>query len=156
MEETVSQVEEVTEEPKTFTQDEVNAIVSDRLKRAEAKYEDYEALKEKAARLDAIEEQNKSELERATERANALKAELDDIKKANEVRDIRDKVAAETGVPVTLLTGETEDECREQAKAITEYAKPNGYPVVKDGGEVVQVGKRSTRDQFAKWLEQTT
>ena len=149
MEETVKQ--EVATEERTFTQDELNAIVSDRLKRAESKYEDYEELKAKAEKLDKIEEENKSELERATERAQALEAELDGIKKANEVRDIRQKVAEETGVPVSLITGDTEEECKAQAEAINAYAKPTGYPAVKDGGEVHQVTKRSTRDQFAEW-----
>lgn len=152
MEETVKQ--EVATEERTFTQDELNAIVSDRLKRAESKYEDYEELKAKAEKLDKIEEENKSELERATERAQALEAELDGIKKANEVRDIRQKVAEETGVPVSLITGDTEEECKAQAEAINAYAKPTGYPAVKDGGEVHQVGKPTTREQFAQWAAQ--
>ena len=152
MEETVKQ--EVATEERTFTQDELNAIVSDRLKRAESKYEDYEELKAKAEKLDKIEEENKSELERATERAQALEAELDGIKKANEVRNIRQKVAEETGVPVSLITGDTEEECKAQAEAINAYAKPTGYPAVKDGGEVHQVGKPTTREQFAQWAAQ--
>ncbi len=149
MDETVKQ--EPATDVKTFTQDEVNGIVSERLKRVEAKYEDYEALKEKAAKLDEIEEKNKTELERATERAVALQGELDAIKKENELRSIREKVATETGVPVNLITGTTEEECTEIARAISEYAKPTGYPIVRDGGEVHQVTKRSTRDQFAEW-----
>lgn len=150
MEETVKQ-EPATE--KTFTQDEVNGIISERLKRVESKYEDYEALKEKAARLDKIEEENKTELERATERAVALQGELDTIKKENELRAIREKVANETGVPAHLITGTTEEECTEIAKAISEYARPSGYPNVRDGGEVHQVTKRATRDQFAEWAQ---
>lgn len=150
MDETVKQ-EPATE--KTFTQDEVNGIVSERLKRVEAKYEDYDQLKEKAAKLDKIEEENKTELERATERAAELQGELDTLKKANELKAIKEKVASETGVPVNLITGTTEDECMEIAKAISEYAKPSGYPNVRDGGEVHQVTKRTTRDQFAEWAQ---
>lgn len=150
MDETVKQ-EPATE--KTFTQDEVNGIVSERLKRVEAKYEDYDQLKEKAAKLDKIEEENKTELERATERAAELQGELDTLKKANELKAIKEKVASETGVPVNLITGNTEDECMEIAKAISEYAKPSGYPNVRDGGEVHQVTKRTTRDQFAEWAQ---
>ena len=59
MEETVKQ-----EESKTFTQDELNAIVSDRLKREREKYADYESLKEKATKLDEIEEASKTELQK--------------------------------------------------------------------------------------------
>ena len=52
MSETVNQENQATEETgKVFTQDEVNAIVKDRLTRAGAKYADYDALKEKAESL---------------------------------------------------------------------------------------------------------
>ncbi len=154
MDETVKQ--EPATETKTFTQDEVNGIVSERLKRVEAKYEDYDQLKEKAARLDKIEEENKTELERATERAVALQGELDTLKKENEIKAIREKVANETGVPVHLITGTTEEECMEVAKAISDYARPSGYPNVRDGGEVHSVTKKSTRDQFAEWHAKIT
>lgn len=142
-----------TEETKTFTQDELNAIVSDRLKRANEKYADYDALKEKASKFDEIEEKNKSELERATEQNKALQAELDALRASNALRDIKEKVSGETGVPMHLLTADSEEALMEQAKAISEYAKPQAYPTVKDGGEVHQVGKHSTRDQFAEWAQ---
>lgn len=148
--ETVNQ--EVTE--KTFTQEEVDAIVGDRLKRERGKYADYDAMKEKAEKFDALEEQNKSELQKAVERADTLQAELEALKSANSVRDIRQKVADSTGVPVSLLTGSTEEDCETQAKAIIEFSHPSGYPSVRDGGEVTKrVGKLSTRDQFAEWAE---
>lgn len=152
MEETVKQ--EAIE--KTFTQDEVNGIINDRLARERKKYEgiDLDALKEKAARFDEIEEANKSELEKANERAKALQAELEGMKKANEVREMREKIANETGVPSHLLNGETEDECREQADAIRAFANPTGYPKVKDGGEVSKTMKHSTREQFAEWANE--
>lgn len=142
-----------TTEVKTFTQDEVNAIVSDRLKRANEKYADYDALKEKASKLDEIEEAQKSELQKANEKAQALETELEQMKSANALREIKDKVSSETGVPVNLLTADNEEALFEQAKGILEYAKPQGYPQVKDGGEVHQVGKHSTRDQFAEWAQ---
>lgn len=153
MEETVKQ--EATENAeKTFTQAEVDAIVGDRLKRDRQKYADYDAMKEKAEKYDQMEEANKSELQKAIERGDALQSELDSIKAANTIRDIRTKVAEETGVPASLLTAATEDECREQAKAILDYANPKGYPSVRDGGEVTHTGKATTRQQFAEWANQ--
>ena len=108
----------VNEVEKTFTQAELDQIVQDRLKREREKYGDYNSLKEKAARLDEIEEASKTELQKATERAEKLQAELSAMKHADEIRTIRDKVAQATGVPVGLLSGETEDACTEQANAI--------------------------------------
>ena len=79
MSETVNQeatTTTATEPERTFTQTEVDAIVRDRLQRERNKYADYEAYKEKAEKFDAAEEAQKSELQKATERASALEAEL--------------------------------------------------------------------------------
>lgn len=154
MNETVNQENAtVVEEPKTFTQEEVNGIVNDRLARERKKYEgiNLEELKNKAQMFDEIEEKNKSELERANEKANRLQAELDNMKKTNEIKTMREKVASETGVPVNLLNGDTEEECSEQANAIKAFAIPNGYPNLKDGGEPQTMTKKTARDDFAAW-----
>lgn len=150
MEETVKQEEAVE---KTFTQAEVDAIVGDRLKRDRAKYSDYEALKEKAEKFDEMEEANKSELQKAIERGDALQVQLDAMRNAETLRTMREAIAYETGVPVSLLTGETEDDCREQAKSIMDFARPAGYPSVRDGGEATYTGKPTTKQQFAQWAE---
>ena len=71
--------------------------------------------------------------------------------KAESIREIREEVAKETGIPAHLLTGATEEECKAQAAAIADYAKPAPYPAVKDAGEVNDVGKVTTRQQFAEW-----
>jgi len=97
---------------KTFTQAELDAIVADRLARERAKYPDYESIKAKAAKYDAAEEAGKSELQKANERAAALKTELESLKKANQLRELRASVAKEKGVPEALLTGETEEACK--------------------------------------------
>lgn len=151
--ETVKQEATETTE-KMFTQADVDAIVGDRLKRDRAKYADYDDLKAKAEKFDQMEEANKTELQKAIERGDALQVELDKLKGANAVRDLRIKVAEETGVPAHLLTGKTEEECREQAQAIVEYAKPSSYPAIRDGGEVRNNGKATTRQQFAEWAKQ--
>ena len=88
--ETVKQ--EVTEE-RTFTQSELDAIVADRLKRDRAKYADYEQLKDKAAEYDRLSEASKSELQKAVEARDALQKELDDLKSAAAIREIRAKVS---------------------------------------------------------------
>ncbi len=115
---------------RTFTQAEVNQIIADRLAR--------ERRANPTAELDN------------------LRAEVEQLKTAAAVRDIRDKVAGEKSVPVKLLTGSTEAECTAQADAILAFAaqqqgKP--YPAVPDGGEVGKNGSGgTTRDQFAEWF----
>ena len=154
MSETVNQETATENAEKTFTQAEVDAIVGDRLKRERGKWADYDELKSKAAKFDEMEEANKTELQKAIEARDTLQAELDGIKAENAIRDIRAAVANETGVPAHLLTATTEDECREQAKSILEYASPKGYPTIRDAGEVSKLGKPTTRQQFAEWAEQ--
>lgn len=85
----------------------------------------------------------------------AAQDELASLKAANNVRDIREKVSKEVGVPASLLTAETEEACKTQAEAIKAYAQPSGYPPVKDGGEVRhEPGKSAPRDSFADWMQQ--
>lgn len=45
------------QEERTFTQAELNAIVADRLARERAKYADYDKLKDKAGKADALQQQ---------------------------------------------------------------------------------------------------
>lgn len=143
------------EQQRTFTQTELDAIIRDRLIREREKYADYETLKDKAQRFDAAEEAGKSELQKAQDKANALQAQLDALVKANSVNEIRAKVAQETGVPVNLLSGDTEEACKTQAQGILAFAKPAGYPQVRDAGEVNKsAGTGKTRDQFASWFNE--
>lgn len=152
--ETVNQEVNATQEQQEakFTQADLDRIVKDRLTREREKYGDYDALKAKADKFDEIEEASKTELQKATEKAKALQDELDAFKKAESLRTMREKVAHDTGVPASLLTAESEDACKEQAKQILEFSRPSGYPQVKDGGEVRTTGKKSTRDSFAEWF----
>ena len=159
MDETVNQettqgTEGASSEQKTFTQEEMNRIVAERVQREKSKYADYESLKEKAAKFDENEEASKTELQKATEKAEKLETELNALKKAEAVKQIRDEVSIKTGVPANLLNGNTKEECEEQAKAIMEFAQSNGFPQVKDGGEPHKVTTKSTRDQFKEWMKQ--
>lgn len=120
---------------------------------------DLDALKEQLSSVQTELDKHKSAatgdaLKDATDRANALQAELDKLTKANDLRTMREKVSSETKVPATLLTGETEEACAEQAKAILAFAQPNGYPNIRDGGEVHNPTTPKTRDKFAEWASE--
>ena len=62
-------------ESKTFTQVELDAIIADRLARNTAKFADYDDLKAKAAKVDLADENAKTELQKALDKA--AKAETD-------------------------------------------------------------------------------
>lgn len=145
------------QEERTFTQAELDAIVTERLKRDRAKYADYDEIKAKAAKFDEAEEASKTELQKATEKAEALQRQVEAMTRADEIRKIRENVATETGVPVNLLSGETAEECKAQADGILAFAKPAGYPQVKDAGELKnKMSSGSTAQQFADWFDKNT
>ena len=131
-----------------FTQDDVNRIVTKRI----AKYADYDELKAKAQKYDEQVEASKTELQKATERAEGLQKELDALKSAEQLRTLREEVATAKGVPANLLTGSTKEECEQQADALLSWKQPKGYPKVPDGGDPQNKSSKSTRDQFADWL----
>ena len=146
--------EQTQTEEKTFTQAELDAVVKDRLKREREKYADYDAVKAIATKLDEIEAANKSELEKANEKAAKLEAELNGIKKAAELREMREKIATENNIPANLLTGTTEDECKAQVESIKGLLSANGIPTsVSDGGEPNHSGKVSNQTMFANWVK---
>jgi multidrug efflux pump subunit AcrA (membrane-fusion protein) len=82
-----------------FTQAELDAVVTDRLarerKKATEKYADYEALKEKASRLDEIEKAQLSELEQAQQRAAEADARAEQALRSANERLILAEVVAE-------------------------------------------------------------
>ena len=138
MENTENKVqEEQRTDERTFNQAELNAIVQKRVAEVASKYENYEELKEKAAKFDEAEEAQKTELQKATERADSLKEQLDALTKANAERELKDRISMETGVPASLLRGDSEEDLKAQANAILGFANANkaSYPQVKDGGE---------------------
>lgn len=138
---------------KTFTQAELDKIVQERVGRERAKYDGFEDLKAKAEKYDALEEANKSELQKAQERTAELEAQIKKMTHEKEVQAVRTKVATEKGIPAELLTGETEEACISQADKILTFAQSNGYPAVKDSGEVGKTGKATARDQFDQWAK---
>lgn len=143
---------------KTFTQEELDAIVEKRLDRERKKYSDYpnaeelKALMDKAAKFDEAEEKNKTDLEKEQEKSLKLQNELDALKKTNAMNAIRAKVAKEKGVPQSLLHGEDEESCNAEADALIAFKNPSTYPSVKDGGEPKNTLSGTAKDQFAEWF----
>lgn len=65
---------------KTFTQEDLDKIVEQRLSRERKKFSDYEDLKAKAAKADELEAEKLSELEKAQKRADDAEAALETLK----------------------------------------------------------------------------
>jgi hypothetical protein len=81
--------EEPKEPPKTFTQEEIDRIVAERLSRQAKKFADYDDLKAQLAELQKAEEERKKAEMTAQERLEAEKAEA--LKRAQEAEEARER-----------------------------------------------------------------
>ena len=126
---------ESAEQERTFTQAEMDAIISDRLKRERAKYADYNELAQKAKAYDEAEEANKSELQKAVEERDKLQAKLEKLEEERARAEAVAKAAAENGVDAELLSRMSGD-VEENAAFLKEQMGKAKYPTVPDRGEV--------------------
>lgn len=104
------------------SQEEFERTLGKRLERERAKFADYDDLKSKAAKLAEIEERDKSELQRATERAEAAERRATEHERQAKAASI----AAETGVPVEMIIGSSEDEMRSSADRLAKWRDEGG------------------------------
>ena len=85
----------------------------------------------------------------------ALTAQRDALQKDINTRNARDKVSADTGVPASLLTGETEEACKAQADAILAWhGNQPKYPEGNDGGEITPPAAGGASSAWASVSEQ--
>lgn len=140
-------------EGKTFTQEEVDALIKKRLARAKSDVpSDYEELKEKATKFDEIQTANKTELEKANEELGRLRADIAKRDETARIQKLKDEVSKETGVPVSLISGTTKEEMETFAKSVAEYAKKDSAPVLKKSGKFAQGNNKD--DGYAEILRQ--
>jgi len=99
------------------SQDELNRIIADRVAREKSKYADYSDLKSKASKFDELAESQKTEIQKATERAEAAERAL--AEKQSEA--LRLSVIAKLGIPEDFhdfVVGSTEEELTAKAEKI--------------------------------------
>lgn len=118
---------------KTFTQDEVNALMGDLRKRERAKYEGYDQYKADSAELRKLKDRDKSELQKAVERAEAAEAKLADREAADAVAQAAREVSEATGVPAEALRGATREEIEAHAAVLKPLFAKGAAPVVQTG-----------------------
>lgn len=114
-------------EEKTFTQDEVNAIVQERLERAEKKFAEYMSADDVATLKAGYEKQisdlNDSMSAQAEKFADfeTQLAERDSKIKAYETNSLKNRIAHEVGLnyeAVSYLQGDTEEEIKKSAEGL--------------------------------------
>jgi hypothetical protein len=104
-----------------------------------------------AKRLQEIEESQKSELQKAIERAEAAEGIAYALQTAQQINDWKAAAAKKHGVPVDVLRGSDEDEIEEHARSLKallpEPRKPGQVPAE---GRTVPNGSGDPAQQFAE------
>ncbi len=138
------------------SQDDLNRIISERVKRTEAKYADHKDLKAKAARLDEIEQANQTEAQKAEKRIADLEAELSKLSR----NSTRLKIASEHGITDAddidlFLTGTDEETLTRQAKRLSERnadRKKNANRVPREGSNPTNGPVKSDLREFTRGI----
>ena len=119
-----------TSAPKTFTQEELDRIVGERVSREKSKYADVE---EKARKFDELQEASKTDLERITGERDTFKTTAESAAAEN----LRLRVALAKGLPSELidrLRGSNKEELEADADELLKLVKPQGHTSF-DGGK---------------------
>lgn len=111
--------QEQSQEHTSFTQDDVNRIVQERLQREREKYADYDDLKTAAERAQELEEQTQE-----------LTAKVAEFESKEEHRKLVADVAETAGVPAGVLKGDTKEELEAHADALKEILQNTTGPVI--------------------------
>ncbi len=93
------------------SQEDLDKIVGQRLTRERAKFADYDDLKAKASKFDEAETANKSELQKAIDRAEKAEKRAEKA----ELSGLRAEVARTKNVPMASITGTTKEEMEASA-----------------------------------------
>lgn len=119
------------------SQDDLNRIITERISRERSKYSDYADIKAKAEKFDELDAANKSEVERAAEKAAAAERERDEAR----AEALRLRIATKHGISDPddidlFLTGTDEETLTKQAERLgqrSEDRKKNGNRVPREG-----------------------
>lgn len=109
------------------SQEEFEKALGKRLERERAKFADYDDLKARAARLDEIEESQKTELQKLQERAATAEQRASEFER----QALAARIAAEMNVPVEVLHGDDEASIRAAAQKVIEWRDAGKKPAPK-------------------------
>ncbi len=142
------------------SQADLDRIIGDRVKREKAKFGDYEDLKAKAAKYDEVEEANKTELQKAIERAEAAEKDAATLRSTQQLADLKTQVSdkyqkAGYNIPPSVLSGTTLEEIEAHAESVKALLPAPRTPGnVPSEGHTVTTGSGDPAEQFAEILRQ--
>ena len=125
-------------ETKTFTQDQVNALLADTKRKEREKFADYDDVKAKAGRLDQIEQESKTETQKALDKAAELETELNKYRTKDQVTQWAAEITKDSEIPASVLRGSTKEELEqhfEELKGLAPKPKRTSAPAGTPSGE---------------------
>ena len=142
------------------SQEALDAVIRERLERARKtereKYADYDDLKAKAQKWDEQQEAGKSELDKARDEIARLTSEKRARDKADKASALRAKVAEETGVPASIIAGDTEEDMKSFAASVAAWARRPAAPQVPSAGgfdKGASAGGGDAKADFAAFMD---
>jgi hypothetical protein len=118
------------------SQEELNRIIAERVKRVEAKYADYKDVKTKAEQLDKLSEASKSEQDKLTDRITSLENEIEATRLAASRAEIAREFSLTEQQAAALKYAPSEEAAREIAQGLasdTSTRKSQGNRVPAEG-----------------------
>lgn len=117
-------------ETRTFTQEQVNALLAEQKRTVAAKFGDYDDLKAKASKLDEIEKASQTELEQALDRAAKAEAAVAGYQAKEQAAQWAAEIVKGSEIPASVLRGSTREEMQAHFDQLKELApKPKRTPV---------------------------
>ena len=145
--------EQGQEQPKSFeaitSQEDFDKAIQTRIARERAKIPtDYDDLKAQAAKYADWEESQKTESQKANDRAEAAEKRAAEL----ETRTTRAEVAAVKGIPAELLSGSTQEELEASADALIKFQGEKQAPRLHIPNEGKSPTQQTGDDEFVRQL----
>jgi transcription-repair coupling factor (superfamily II helicase) len=100
------------------TPEEYNAVTARIRKQFASEYANYDSYKAAAEKLAEIEEADKTELQKAQDRADAAEAKAKKLELAQQIETWKKEVSTTTGIPANVLSGDTKEALEAHAAAL--------------------------------------
>ena len=148
--------QQLADQPKTFTQEQVNALIASEKRKLGEKFADYDDLKTKATQFDQLEQDSKSELQKALDRAVEAEKKATALEAKEQVAAWAKEITKDSQVPASALRGSTREELeahfkdlealipkpQQQKRTPVPAGKPNGS----EGGSAAVSALRQFRN----------
>lgn len=108
--------------PRSYSEEDVNRIVKERLARERAKHADYDDVKRRAGEADTLQ----SELEKSKAETEELRTKVEHAEHERKLTAIRSTVAAKYGItdPTVLAVGDDEEQIDAYAQKLMQVFRP--------------------------------